>query len=90
MKILTVFRNGYEFKICPEHKNWRFKGASKPKAPAPISPVATPRQIDEDVKIKDQARRRQRVAAAGRGGTILTEGQSLASGSATLLGRSIA
>ena len=66
------------------------KGGSKPKAPKPTAPVPTPRELDEEVKIKDAARRRQRIAAAGRGGTILTQGQSLASGSATLLGRSTA
>lgn len=90
MKTITIYRKHYEFQVCPEEPFWRFKGASRPKPPTPIAPVPTPRQLDEDVKLKDQARRRQRIAAAGRGGTILTEGQSLASGSATLLGRSTA
>ena len=56
------------------------------KPPAPVAPAATPVQIDEDVKRKDQDRRRQRISAAGRGGTILTQGQSLSSGG-TILGR---
>ncbi len=63
----------------------------KPKTPSPpklADPVPTPRQLDEDVRQKDRARRRQRIAQAGRGGTILTQGQPLASGNATLLGRS--
>ena len=66
------------------------KGGSKVKAPAPISPTPTPRQLDEEVKLKDDAKRRQRIAAAGRSGTILTQGQSLSSGNATILGRSTA
>ncbi len=66
------------------------KGASKPKPIAPVAVAPTPRALDEEVKQKDQARRRQRIAAAGRGGTILTEGQPLASGNASLLGRSTA
>ena len=82
--------NGYEFQIDSDRPNLRFKGASKPKVPAPVAVVPTPRELDEDVKLKDQARRRQRVAAAGRGGTILTQGQGLASGNASLLGRSTA
>ena len=61
---------------------------SKPKAPAPQAVAPTPREIDEEVKLKDQARRRQKIAAAGRGGTILTSGQPLASGNSSLLGRS--
>ena len=66
------------------------KGASKPKAPAPVAVAPTPRELDEDVKLKDQAKRRQRVTSAGRGGTILTQGQGLASSNASLLGRSTA
>ncbi len=65
-------------------------GAKKASAPAPVAVAPTPRQLDEEVRIKDQARRRQKIAQAGRGGTILTQGQPLASGSATLLGRSTA
>jgi len=75
------------FQYDPDHPFRRFKGGSKPKAPAAIAPVATPQQVDDDVKQRDRDRRRQKIAASGRGGTILTEGQPLA-GSATLLGRS--
>ncbi len=88
--IEKIYRNGYIFQIDFSRPNIRFKGASKPKLPPTPAPVPTPRELDEEVKIKDAARRRQRIAAAGRGGTILTQGQSLASGSATLLGRSTA
>ncbi len=80
--------NGYEFQVDDKRPFIRFKGASRPKIPPKPAPVPTPRELDEEVKIKDAARRRQRIAAAGRGGTILTQGQSLASGNATLLGRS--
>ncbi len=66
------------------------KGASKPKPIPPVAVAPTPRALDEEVRQKDQARRRQRIAAAGRGGTILTQGQPLASGNASLLGRSTA
>ena len=65
-----------------------FSSPKKAKAPAPQAPVPTPREVDEDVRNKDMARRRQRIAAAGRAGTILTQGQSLGSGTSTLLGRS--
>ena len=62
---------------------------SKPKAPPPLAPAATPRSVDEDVAQKDRDRRRQRVVAAGRAGTILTQGQPLG-GTASILGRSTA
>ena len=69
-----------------------FGGGKKAKVPDPIpapEPIApAPRPEELDSAQKDRDRRRQRIAAAGRGGTILTQGQSLASGSATLLGRS--
>ena len=85
--ITSINYNGYEFQVDTKNPNRRFKG-SKPKAPAPQAVAPTPRQIDEEVKFKDEARRRQRIAAAGRGGTILTQGQPLGSGNASLLGRS--
>ena len=88
MKTKKVLRNGYEFQVPFYHEDfrWRLKGA-KAKAPPPVAVAPTPRELDEDVRLKDQARRRQRISAAGRGGTILTQGQSLSSGNATLLGR---
>lgn len=67
-----------------------FKGGG-PKAPKALAPVATVRQLDEEVKQKDRDRRKQRIAAAGRAGSILTQGQGLAdTGKATILGRSTA
>ena len=69
-------------------------GSKKAKVPDPIAPpptpppAPTPTALDSDAAQKDRDRRRQRIAQAGRGGTILTQGQSLSSGSATLLGRS--
>ena len=61
------------------------KGA---KQPVKQSPVPTPMAVDEDVKARDRDRRRQRVMAAGRQGTILTENTATDSGKASLLGRS--
>jgi hypothetical protein len=67
-------------------------GSKKAKVPEPIAPPPTPppapTPVEADTAQKDRDRRRQRIAQAGRGGTILTQGQSLSSGSATLLGRS--
>ena len=89
VQTITVHRNGYDFQYSLQRPILRFfGGASKPKAPAPIAPIPTPRQLDEDVRMKDEARRKQRIAAAGRGGTILNTGLSLSSGNATILGRS--
>ncbi len=66
----------------------RYKGGSA-KLPPPIAPTPTPRQLDEEVKQKDRDRRRQRIAQAGRAGTILTQGQPLTgTANATILGRS--
>ena len=65
-----------------------FGGGSKPKAAKPASPIPQPVALDDQVQQKDRDRRRAKIAAAGRGGTILTQGQTLASGNATLLGRS--
>ena len=84
---MKILRNGYELQFDPEYPHQRFKGG-KAKAPAPTPAVPTPRQLDEEVTQKDRDRRRQRIAQAGRGGTILTQGIPLATGSATLLGRS--
>lgn len=67
-----------------------FGGGSKPKAPKPAAPIPQPVALDDQVQQKDRDRRRAKIAAAGRGGTILTQGQTLASGNATLLGRSTA
>ena len=90
------------FQYDPDHPNRRFKeifggGGKKVKAPAPISPAPTPTELDEDVRQRDRDKRRQKIAASGRAGTILTSGQSLSSGkatgtatgTATVLGRSI-
>ena len=63
----------------------------KPKAPKvaiPDPPSPVPRTELIDTSQKDRDRRRAKIQAAGRGGTILTQGQTLASGNATLLGRS--
>jgi hypothetical protein len=67
------------------------KGGGSSVAPMePTAPVPTIVPLDEGAKSREQARRRQRIAQAGRGGTILTEGQPLTSaGHATLLGRSV-
>ena len=76
-----------------------FGGGKKAKVPEPIAPIpekaAAPRpeELNSDIAQKDRDKRRQKIAAAGRGGSILTQGQTLASGSApsgnsTLLGRS--
>ena len=67
---------------------YRYKGGKGkvPKAPPPTPPTPTPREVDEQVKQKDKDRRRQRINQSGRGGTILTQGQSLSSGG-TILGR---
>ena len=60
-----------------------------PPVPEPVAPAPRPEELDSDVAQKDRDRRRQRIAQAGRSGTILTQGQSLSAGSATLLGRSV-
>ena len=82
--------NLWQFEIFNQNsKVVRFKGAKSPTPPKPVDPTPIPSKLDEEVLIKDQDRRRQRIAQAGRGGTILTQGQSLASGNATLLGRTV-
>ena len=75
---------------CKTSFFFRYKGGKGkvPKAPAPTAPTPTPQQLDENIRQKDQDRRRQRIAQTGRGGTILTSGKSLAAGNASVLGRS--
>jgi len=68
---------------------YRYKG-SKPRAPVPVAPVPTPKKLDEEVAQRDADKRRQRIMVAGRGGTVLTQGQPLTTANATLLGRSTA
>ena len=85
--------NGYEFQVDFDRPSLRFKGTSKPKPIPPVAVAPTPRELDEEVRQKDQAKRRQRIAVAGRGGTILTAGIPLtgsSAGNASLLGRSTA
>ena len=90
--IETIERNGYVFQFDRHRPNLRFKGGKGkvPKPPAPVAPAPTASELDEQVKQKDKDRRRQRIAQAGRGGTILTQGQSLSSGkTSSILGRSM-
>ena len=47
------------------------------KIPPTPAPAPTPTSIGDDALQKDRARRRQRINAAGRGGTILTGGSVL-------------
>ena len=84
--MIKIQYNSCEFQIDPENPMRRFKGKSVKAAPIP-DPVPTPTEVDEQTKIKDIDKRRQRVAQAGRGGTILTSNQQ-PTGTATLLGRS--
>lgn len=64
-------------------------GSSKTAAsPTQISPTPTPMEATGEDAQKARDRRRQRIVAAGRGGTILTQGQPL-TGQASILGRSI-
>ena len=49
------------------------------KIPPTPSPAPTPTLLDEDALQKERARRRQRINAAGRQGTILTGGSVLGS-----------
>ena len=69
-------------------------GSDRPKPlPPPVPPplpAPTPIPVEPSGEGEQKARdkRRQRIVSAGRQGTILTAGQSLSSGSATLLGRS--
>ena len=87
-----ITENGFQFDI--EHPFRRFNklfggGTERAAPPKPVDPVPTPTEVDEGVKQKDRDKRRQKIAQAGRGGTILTQGQPLTGGgNATLLGRS--
>ena len=80
--------------IGMSNRNFRYKKVfgtgSKPKAPAPQAPIPQPVELGGEVAQRDRDRRRARIASAGRGGTILTQGQTLASGQASILGRSTA
>ncbi len=67
----------------------RYFGGKSPAPPKPTAPVPTPRKVDEEIVQKDRDRRRQRIATAGRRGTILTEGVPLGGNRASLLGRSV-
>jgi len=87
--IEQVHYNGYDFQIDPDRPWLRFKGAKSPKTPPAPAPTPTPRGVDDEVEQKARDKRRQRIQAAGRAGTILTDtSQGLGSQSATLLGRS--
>ena len=87
MSIINVNYNGYDFQIDPSRPHLRFKG-KRPRAPKALSPVATPREVDDEVKLKDIERRRQRVQTGGIAGTLLSRNQASSGGGATLLGRS--
>lgn len=85
---MLINYNGYEFQVDFKNPSRRFKGA-KAKAPPIPDPTPTVRMVDEEIKQRDQDRRRQRISAAGRAGTILTQGAPLAGNqSASLLGKS--
>ena len=87
--IEKVYYNGYEFQIDYEQPRMRFKGKSSPKPPPAPAATPTPQGVDPEVEQKAKDKRRQRINAAGRAGTILTDtSQGLQSGTATLLGRS--
>lgn len=56
------------------------------KIPPTPAPVAAPTPLDEATLQKERARRRQRINAAGRQGTILTGGSVLGGTGSSLLG----
>ena len=64
------------------------KPVPPPATPEPVAPTPTPEELNSDAAQRDRDRRRQKIAQAGRGGTILTQGQTLASGQGSILGRS--
>jgi len=53
-----------------------------------IPPPAIPVELSSEAILRDREKYRQKMLMAGRRGTILTQGQSLAQGGATILGRS--
>ncbi len=55
----------------------RLTAPEKIKIPPVPAPAPTPTSLDEEALQKDRARRRQRINASGRGGTILTGGSTL-------------
>ena len=61
--------------------------AAFPADEAPPTPAPRPGSVGTETTQKDRDKRRQRVMAAGRQGTILTQGLPL-TGNSTLLGRS--
>ena len=72
-------------------------GTKKPTIPPAVEPPAlappapTPEMLDDEALQKQRARRRQKLAARGRAGTILTEGGlgEPNTGKSTLLGGSL-
>jgi hypothetical protein len=69
--------------------SYRYKGGSgRVRIPPSPPPSPTPTQLDEEFQSKERAKRRQRITAAGRAGTILTEQTGPTLGDASLLGRS--
>jgi hypothetical protein len=73
---MLIYRNGYEFQVDFKRPFHRFLGGKpkRPRIPPAASPAPTPEQVDEEILQKDRAKRKQRLAQAGRGGTILTGG----------------
>ena len=78
-----------EFQFDFEHPFRRFKGKSVPKAAPMPDPAPKVVELNEDVKQKDAAKRRQRIIAMGRASTLLTEQTNNQQGKATLLGRTV-
>ncbi len=56
------------------------------KIPPTPAPAPAPTPLDEATLQKERARRRQRINAAGRQGTILTGGSTLGGTGSSLLG----
>ncbi len=89
--IKKIQYNGYEFQVETDMQSpyWgmRFKGGGSVKAPPPQAATPTPQGVDPEVEQRSRDKRRQRINAAGRAGTILTD-TSQGVGTASLLGRS--